>query len=261
VAVLAAVQVLLDSVCALTAAAVVWPRNPAAAVLELRTLDLRGDLTFHGMVDSGGGRLFDVDPFLNTMTWLSNFGAGLMIFSVDAFISVTGLASAGRVGERTIGGLRTFVVGTARVQAGSPEDFTPFKEVEVLFSAPLHQVSSQAAIAVLTSTDGVAGFSLPSAVRLLARTQIGMASQGELVLRLGRDMAMRVLESSAAILDGKSNTAVAVGGIMSAALVDARADRERISGHYAFSVSRPDSFSWTAGLAGTVSLPRMHGTP
>ena len=223
VAVLAAVQVLLDSVCALTAAAVVSPGNPAAAVLELRTLDLRGGLTFHGMVDSGGGRLFDVDPFLNTMIWISNFGAGLMIFSVDAFISVTGLASAGRVGERTIGGLRTFVVGTARVQAGSPEDFTPFKEVEVLFSAPLHQVSSQAAIAVLTSTDGVAGFSLPSAVRLLARTQIGMASQGELVLRLGRDMAMRVLESSAAILGRKSNAAVAVGGIMSAALVDARA--------------------------------------
>jgi hypothetical protein len=50
-----------------------------------------------------------------------------------------------------------------------------------------------------------------------------MASQAELVLRLGRDMAMRVLESSAAILDGKSNAAVAVGGIMSAALVDARA--------------------------------------
>ena len=50
-----------------------------------------------------------------------------------------------------------------------------------------------------------------------------MASQAELVLRLGRDMAMRVLESSAAILGRKSNAAVAVGGIMSAALVDARA--------------------------------------
>jgi hypothetical protein len=157
------------------------------------------------------------------MTWLSNFGAGLMIFNVDAFIAVTGLASAGRVGERTIGVLRTFVVGTARVQAGSPMDVAPFKQVEVLFSAPLHQVSSQAAIAVLTSTDGTAGFSLPSAVRLLARTQIGMASQAELVLRLGREMVMRVLESSAAILDGKSNAVVAVGGIMSAALVDARA--------------------------------------
>jgi hypothetical protein len=157
------------------------------------------------------------------MTWLSNFGAGLMIFNVDAFIAVTGLASAGRVGERTIGVLRTFVVGTARVQAGSPMDVAPFKQVEVLFSAPLHQVSSQAAIAVLTSTDGTAGFSLPSAVRLLARTQIGMASQAELVLRLGRKMAMRVLESSAAISAGKSNAALAVGGIMSAALVDARA--------------------------------------
>ncbi len=57
------------------------PDNPAAAVFELRTLDLRGDLTFHGMVDSGGARLFDVAPFLNAMTWLSNFGAGLMIFN------------------------------------------------------------------------------------------------------------------------------------------------------------------------------------
>jgi hypothetical protein len=227
VAAAAALETLLDSVCALTAAVVARPDNPAAAVLELRTLDLR-ELSFHGMVDSGGARLLDVDPFIGAMNWLSHFSAGLMIFAADAFISVTGLDSAGRVGEKTAGGLRTLVVGTARVRAGSPLEVAPFAQVEQLFRAPLEQASAQASVAVLTSTEGVAGFTLPGAVRLFARAQIGMVSQAELVLRLGRAVAMRLLEANAAALDHEGSSSGpgaamrAAGGIVGSALVDAR---------------------------------------
>jgi len=43
----------------------------------------------------------------------------------------------------------------------------------------------QANAAVLTSTEGMGGFSLPGAVRRFARAQIGLVSQAELVLRMG----------------------------------------------------------------------------
>lgn len=231
VAAAAALEMVLNSVCALIAAAVARPNNPAAAVLELLTLDLE-QATFHGMLDSGGARLFDVDPFLGAMRWMGSFLAGLMIYSVDAFLATTGLAGGGRVGDKTAGGLRTLVVGTARVRQGSPLDLPPFAQVENLFRAPVEQVSSQASIAVLTSTDGVGGFSLPGAVRVFVRAQIGMASQAELVLRLGRAMAIRLIEAAAVLSAAppsaktlsflNTQTLSSLGGVMSSALVDAR---------------------------------------
>ena len=94
VAMAAALETLLESAFALLAAVIAKPSNPSAAVLELLTIDLE-HVTFHSMLDSGGARLFDVDPFLNAMSWMSNFQAGLMIFAVDSFIATTGLAGAG----------------------------------------------------------------------------------------------------------------------------------------------------------------------
>jgi hypothetical protein len=227
----AALEMVLSSGCALIAAGAAQPSNPAAAVLELLTLDL-DQLTFHSMIDSGGARLFDVDPFLGAMRWMQSFVAGLMISTVDNFLATTGLAGAGRIGEKTAGGLRTLVVGTARVRQGSPLDLPPFAQVENLFRAPVSQVSSQASIAVLTSTDGVGGFSLPGAVRMFGRAQVGMASQAELVLRLGRVMAIRLLEAAAVLSAAppsanplaflNTKTLSSLGSIMSATLVDAR---------------------------------------
>jgi hypothetical protein len=227
----AALEMVLSSGCALIAAVAAQPKNPAAAVLELLTMDL-DQLTFHSMTDSGGALLFDVDLFLGAMRWMQSFVAGLMISSVDSFLETTGLAGAGRIGAKTAGGLRTLVVGTARVRQGSPLELPPFAQVESMFRAPVDQVSSQASIAVLTSTDGVGGFSLPGAVRMFGRAQIGMASQAELVLRLGRALAIRLLEASAVLSAAppsakplgflNTKTLSSLGGIMSSTLVDAR---------------------------------------
>ena len=223
VAMAAALETLLESAFALLAAVIAKPSNPSVAVLELLTLDLE-HVTFHSMLDSGGARLFDVDPFLNAMSWMCNFQAGLMIFAVDSFLATTGLAGAGVGGAKTAGGLRTLVVGTARVRHGSPLDMPPFAQVEGLFRAPVEQAASQASAAVLTSTEGVGGFSLPGAVRLFARAQIGMVSQAELVLRLGRAMVIRLLEALGALSSGLSSaqTLASLGSVASSTLVDAR---------------------------------------
>ena len=60
---------------------------------------------------------------------------------------------------------------------------------------PVEQAASQANAAVLTSTEGMGCFSLPGAVRRFARAQIGLVSQAELVLLLGRVMEIRFLEA------------------------------------------------------------------
>jgi hypothetical protein len=64
---------------------------------------------------------------------------------------------------------------------------------------PVEQAASQANAAVLTSTEGMGCFSLPGAVRRFARAQIGLVSQAELVLRLGRVMEIRFLEAMGVI--------------------------------------------------------------
>jgi len=68
---------------------------------------------------------------------------------------------------------------------GSVLGMPPFAQVECLFRAPVEQAASQANAAVLTSTEGMGGFSLTGAVRRFARAQIGLVSQAELVLRMG----------------------------------------------------------------------------
>ena len=52
---------------------------------------------------------------------------------------------------------------------------------------------------MLTSTEGIGGFSLPGAVRRFAHAQIRLVSQAELVLRLGRVMEIRFLEAMGVI--------------------------------------------------------------
>lgn len=215
VATTAAFEAVFGSVWALAAAAATRPTNPGAGVLELLTLDAHA-LTFHGMVDSGGARLLDVEPFLAALRWLQSHAAGVMIYCVDVFLEATGLADAGNLGAKTAGGLRTLVVGTARVRQGMPVDVAPFAQVEALFRAPVEQASAQACTAVLTSTDGVAGYSLPDATRLFVRSQLALMAQGELVLRLARAMALRLIEASAA------RSWASLGGVVSASLVDAR---------------------------------------
>ena len=86
---------------------------------------------------------------------------------------------------------------------GSPMGMPPFAQVECLFRAPGEQAASQANTAVLTSTEGMGGFSLPGAVRRFARAQIGLVSQVELVLWLGRVMEIRFLEAIGVVGEGK----------------------------------------------------------
>jgi len=100
----------------------------------------------------------------------------------------------------------------------------PFAQVECLFRAPVEQAASQASPAVLTSTEGMGGFSLPGAVRLFARAQIGMVSQAELVLRLGRAMAIRFRKAMVVLSSGlsSSRTLASLGSVANSTLVDAR---------------------------------------
>jgi hypothetical protein len=72
-----------------------------------------------------------------------------------------------------------------------------------LFRAPVEQAASQANAAVLTSTEGMGGFSLPGAVRRFACAQIGLVSQSELVLRLERVMEIRFLEAKGVVAEGE----------------------------------------------------------
>jgi hypothetical protein len=68
------------------------------------------------------------------------------------------------------------------------------------------------------------GFSLPGAVRLFARAQIGMVSQAKLVLRLGRAMAIRFLEVMGKLSSRLSSarTLASPGSVANSTLVDAR---------------------------------------
>jgi hypothetical protein len=97
-------------------------------------------------------------------------------------------------------------------------------QMECLFRAPVEQSVSQASAVVLTSTEGMGGFSLPGAVRLFASAQIGMVSQAELVLRLGRTMVIRFLEAMGVFSSGLSitRTLASLGNVANSTLVDAR---------------------------------------
>ena len=101
--------------------------------------------------------------------------------------------------------------------------------MECLFRAPVEQAASQTNATVLTSTEGMVGFSLPGAVRQFARAQIGLVSQAELVLRLGRVMEIRFLESIGVISSGLSSarTLASPGSVTNPTLVDARNTFER----------------------------------
>ena len=88
--------------------------------------------------------------------------------------------------------------------------------------------------AVVYQNDGLrwispGGFSLTGAVRLFALAQIGMVSQAELVLLLGRSMSTRFLESMGVLSSGLSiaRTLASPGSIANSMLVDARNTIER----------------------------------
>ena len=107
----------------------------------------------------------------------------------------------------------------ASVRHGSPLGMPPFAQVECLFRATVEQAASQTSAAVLTSTEGMDGFLLPGAVRV----QIGMVSQTELVLWLGRAMAIRFREAMGVLSSGMSSdwTLASLGIVASSTLADA----------------------------------------
>ena len=82
---------------------------------------------------------------------------------------------------------------------------------------------------MLTSTEGIGGFSLPGAVRRFAHAQIRLVSQAELVLRLGRVMEIRFLEAMGVISSGLSiaRTLTSPGIVVNPTIVDARNTFER----------------------------------
>jgi hypothetical protein len=208
-AILSLVQTLLDAVCTLTAAVAADPTNPLQAVRDLSTVDLER-ATFHSMTDSAGARLLRVDDILAAVAWCARFNAHLMIYAVNAFSSVTSTLASSKKADKLLSGLRTVVVGAAKVAEGGPGDIPGFQGVEAMFEQPIAFSSVYASTAVLGMADGLQqGMRLPAFVSAFVRAQAGMVGSLSLVMRMGRVVLLRVLQAG-----GASPAAVASSALL-----------------------------------------------
>jgi hypothetical protein len=193
-AILSLVHVILDTVCTLTAAVAAVPKNPLQALRDLHTVDLE-QVTFHSMTDSAGERLLHVDDIIAAGEWCARFNAHLMIYAVNTFSSVSSTLAANKLADRTLSGLRTIVVGAAKVAEGAPGALPAFAGVEAMFQQPIAFSSMYASTAVLGMADGlVANMRLPVLVRTFVRTQAGMVGSFSMLLKVGRVVLLRVLQ-------------------------------------------------------------------
>ena len=206
----------LDAICSLTAIIAADPQNPTRALEELFTVQLQQS-TFHATVDSAGARLLRVDDIIAAAEWFAMFNARLASFAVNALTSV----STGSAGvDKAVAGVRTLVVAGSKVYEGLPATEAPFNKVEEMFKEPIAYTGLHASVAVLTMADGIReGVLMPAIVRAFMAAQLQLVSTFGLVLRLGRVVALRLLQTIGAAADGRQAAAVS---IVSAALVESR---------------------------------------
>jgi hypothetical protein len=203
-AMLSLIQTVLDAVCTLTAAVAANPKNPLQAVRDLHTVDLER-ATFHSMTDSAGARLLRVDDIIAAAAWCARFNAHLMIYVVNAFSAVTSTLASDKMADKTLAGLRTVVVGASKVAEGGPGGLPAFRGVEAMFEQPIAFSSVHTSNAVLGMADGLQqGMRLPQFVSVFARSQAAMVGSLSLVLRVGRVVLLRVLQSG---VDGTASIA------------------------------------------------------
>jgi len=206
----------LDAICTLTSIIAADPQSPTRALEELFTVQLQQS-TFHATVDSAGARLLRVDDIIAAAEWFATFNARLASFAVNALTSV----STGSSGvDKAVAGVRTLVIAGSKVYEGLPATEAPFNKVEEMFKEPIAYAGLHASVAVLTMADGIKeGVLMPSIVRAFMAAQLQLVSTFALVLRLGRVVALRLLQTIGAAADGRQAAAVSV---VSAALVESR---------------------------------------
>jgi hypothetical protein len=214
VAIVRVAETALDAVCTLTAVVAADPNNPARALESLFTVQLQQS-TFHTTVDSAGARLLNVDGIIQVAEWLSAFNARLVSLLVNALTSVS-------VDENTVDkavqGVRTLVVASAKVYEGMPATDAPFSAVEKMFREPIAYSGLHASVAVLTMADGLKdGVVMPAIVRAFMAAQLQIVSVFSLVLRIGRVVLLRLVQTVGAAAEGRQ---AAASSIVSAALLE-----------------------------------------
>lgn len=192
---------ILSAVSTFIACIIANPSNPALAIKQIFDVELRFS-SFHSMIDSAGAQLFKVDDLINAGAWLGKFGAHVMILAVNTLMSITGGNNVpSKLVEKTVGGLRTIVMGQAKISEGGSIQQAPFADIENLFSSPLEFSALHASLAVLTLSDNIdSQYALPAIVRIFMRAQIILVSDFNIILRVGRIFVMRIIDVTSTLL-------------------------------------------------------------
>ncbi len=206
----------LDTACTLATVVAAEPRAPTRALEELFTVQLQ-QTTFHASVDSAGARLLRVEGVIEVAEWLSAFNALLVSVLVNSITSVS--VDESRV-DKAVQGVRTLVVAGAKVYEGMPATDAPFAAVEKMFREPIAHSGLHASVAVLTMADGIKeGVVMPAIVRAFIAAQLQLVSVFNLVMRIGRVVLLRLLQTVGAAADGRHAAATS---IVSSALLESR---------------------------------------
>ena len=209
-------ETMLDAICTFAAvlAADADTSSARRALDDLFTVQLKQS-TFHASVDSAGARFLRVDSIIAAAEWAGAFHARLASYVVNALAAVS---SGNRGLDKTMAGVRTLVIGAAKVYEGLPAVDAPFATVENMFREPIAYSSLHASVAVLTMADGLKeGVVLPAMVRAFMAAQLQLVSTFALVLRLSRVIMLRMLQALYNVADGPR-----VAASVSAALVESR---------------------------------------
>ncbi len=134
--------------------------------------------------------------------------------------TLTSVSSGNSRVDKAVAGVRTLVVAGSKVYEGLPATETTFNKVEEMFKEPIAYTGLHAIVEVLTMADGIKkGVLMPAVVRAFMAAQLQLVSIFALVLRLGRLIALRLLQTIGAAADSRQAAAVS---IVSVAMVESR---------------------------------------
>jgi len=195
IALVRVLQTAVESLTSMIAIIVSNPGNPAVAVRDLATVPLHKS-SFHSMVDSGGARLFNVEEIISAVNWSARFNAHLLIYALNAFSSA--VSGVHKITDKALAGMRTVVIGAAKIKEGGPTGIPEFKAVEAMFEQPIQFSAVHASTAVLHMSDGLKGMPrLPTFVTIFMRVQATMVGSLSMILRLTRTTVLRLLQAGA----------------------------------------------------------------
>ena len=172
-------ETMLDAICTFAAvlAADADTSSARRALDDLFTVQLKQS-TFHASVDSAGARFLRVDSIIAAAEWAGAFHARLASYVVNALAAVS---SGNRGLDKTMAGVRTLVIGAAKVYEGLPAVDAPFATVENMFREPIAYSSLHASVAVLTMADSSPPlYALPAAPPTPRRGRMGLQARAKL---------------------------------------------------------------------------------